>query len=255
MSVSEIAKRIAKNVLNSGLQAAFPPGCLKCGDPLEGPGSLCNICWPQMTFISEPCCETCGFPFEYSPTTSLICGNCLRKAPSFSKARAVLKYDAACRDMILAFKHADQTRNAPAFAKWMHRAAQELIDDCDVICAVPLHPFRLHWRRFNQSALLTRELALLSKKPPIPDLLFRKRPTRSQGGLNASARRRNVQGAFAPNPKRLSHLENARVLLIDDVLTTGATVEACSKALLNAGAAKIDVLTLCRVVRTPSLAI
>ncbi len=255
MNAAEKSKKFAKDLLSGSLQAVFPPGCLKCGDPLESPGNLCNICWPQLTFISEPCCELCGFPFEYSAASSLICGSCLRKAPSFARARAVLKYDEACRNMVLAFKHADQTRNAPAFAGWMYRAAPDMVAECDIICAAPLHPFRLLRRRYNQSALLALELARLSCRPALPDLLYRKRPTPSQGGLNATARRRNVDGVFAVTPKWLSRIENTRILLLDDVLTTGATVEASSKALLNAGAAKIDVLTLCRVVRTTSLAI
>lgn len=255
MFIAEKTINLAKGFLASGLQAAFPPGCLKCAEPLEQPGHLCATCWPHLTFLSEPCCESCGFPFEFSPSSALICASCLRKPPSFAKARAVLKYDEACRDMVLAFKHADQTRNAPAFASWMYRAAADMVAGCDLIAAVPLHPLRLLRRRYNQAALLAREISRLSGKPSVPDLVHRCRPTRSQGGLNAAARKRNVRGVFAANPKKLPHVENARILLIDDVLTTGATVDACSKALLTAGAAKIEVLTLCRVVRATSLAI
>ena len=179
----------------------------------------------------------------------MICAACLKRAPAYSKARAVLKYDEASRDMILGYKHSDQTNRAPTFAQWMHRAGMDLINDCDIICPVPLHRQRLIRRRFNQSAMLARELSKLSHKPAILDLLIRKYHTRTQGGLSTRARFRNVRGAFDVNPTRAMLLEGARVLLIDDVLTTGATVEACSKCLIDGGAQNVDVLTFSRVVR------
>ncbi len=157
--------------------------------------------------------------------------------------------------MILGYKHSDQTNRAPTFANWMSRAGADLINDCDIICPVPLHHKRLIKRRFNQSALLVREIAALVDKPAIPDLLTRKRPTRSQGGLSAKARLRNVRGVFEVTAARKAQLHGARVLLIDDVLTTGATVNACSKCLLEGGAIKVDVLTLSRVVRASNTAI
>lgn len=237
------------------LDAVFPAGCLKCAEPINTPGNLCANCWPTITFLSTPCCTTCGYPFEYDGDQDLQCGNCVRTPPPFYRARSVLKYDAHSREMILGFKHADQTDRGPAFAAWMYRTAPELVDNCDFICPVPLHPYRLIKRRFNQSSLLANELSKLTGRPAIPDLLNRTRHTKSQGTLSATARHKNVQGAFRVTKRHSKLIENTRILLIDDVYTTGATVGACSHSLLTAGARQVDILTFCRVVRTSNLAI
>ena len=233
----------------------FPPGCVRCAEPIDTPDNLCARCWPEMTYISAPFCDICGFPFEYDAGDGFVCATCLRQLPVFARARAVLKYDDASRDMILGYKHSDQTNRAPTFASWMSRAGADLINDCDVICPVPLHHKRLIKRRFNQSALLAGEIAKLTDKPVIHDLITRKRPTISQGGLSAKARLRNVRGVFEVTQTREDPLNGAKVLLIDDVLTTGATVNACSMSLLKGGATKVDVLTFSRVVRASNTAI
>ncbi|MCF8467072.1 MAG: ComF family protein [Sneathiella sp.] len=251
----ETASRIITAFRNTALDALFPAGCVNCAEPIDTPGNLCTDCWPKMTYISAPFCEICGFPFDFDRSDAMICGACIQSPPAFSKARAVLKYDDASRDMILGYKHSDQTNRAPAFARWMYRAGHRLIDECDVICPVPLHSRRLIQRRFNQSALLARELSALSKKPVSPDLLLRTRPTRSQGGLSATARHRNVQGVFQVNPARQHLIEDACILLVDDVLTTGATVNACCLQLRRAGAADVNVLTFSRVVRASNSSI
>ncbi|WP_373085858.1 ComF family protein [Sneathiella sp.] len=237
------------------LDAVFPAACVNCADFIDEPGNLCLRCWPQMTYISAPFCSICGFPFEFDRDTAHICGNCIRRRPAFGRARAVLQYDDASRDMVLGYKHSDKTDRVPAFANWMYRAGVSLVNDCDIICPVPLHSHRLIKRRFNQSALLARQLSKLSAKPVSPDMLIRTRPTRSQGGLSARARHVNVQGVFQANPDRLPLIEKARILLIDDVLTTGATVEACCNRLLRAGATEVNVLTFSRVVRPSNTAI
>jgi ComF family protein len=254
MTISSAA-RILTTFRKAALDAVFPAGCVNCADPIDIPGNLCATCWPQMTYISAPFCETCGFPFEFDRDDALICGSCIQRPPVYSKARAVLKYDDSSRDMILGYKHSDQTNRAPTFAIWMYRAGFKLVNECDIICPVPLHSRRLIQRRFNQSALLAQQLAKLSKKPVSPDMLLRTRPTRSQGGLSAAARHRNVQGVFQLNPPRRYLVEKARILLIDDVLTTGATVEACCTQLLRAGAAEVNVLTFSRVVRASNASI
>ena len=254
MSITATTKLLAQ-IQKTALDAIFPPACVNCAEPIDTPGNLCAHCWPDMTYISAPFCEMCGFPFEYDAGDGLICAACLKRPPVFSRARAVLKYDEASRNMILGYKHSDQTNRAPTFANWMHRAGADLIGDCDFICPVPLHHRRLIKRRFNQSALLAKEIARLARKPAVHDLVIRTRPTRTQGGLSAKARHRNVQGVFKVNPVREALLEGARVLLIDDVLTTGATVNACSKSLLKGGALKVDVLTFSRVVRAANTAI
>jgi ComF family protein len=161
----------------------------------------------------------------------------------------VLRYDDASRDLVLAFKHADRTDGAPAYGAWLARAGADLVADADAIAPVPLHWTRLFSRRYNQAALLALALGTHAGLPVVPDLLIRRRRTPSQGRMSATGRARNVAGAFSLNARRLAFLEGRRILLIDDVLTTGATVESCARVLLRGGAAAVDVLTLARVVR------
>ncbi len=160
-----------------------------------------------------------------------------------------MRYDDHSRDLILGFKYADRTFAAPAFARWMVRAAAGLINDADLVVPVPLHRFRLWRRRYNQAALLALGITKLAGKQAVPDLLVRKRATPSQGRLSAAQRRANVRGAFAVRAERRAELAGKRVLLVDDVMTTGATVSSSARALLRAGAAAVDVVTLARVVR------
>ncbi len=199
-------------------------------------------------------CSTCGFPFEHDGgagdnADGTLCGACARQTPTFGHARAVFAYDDASRRLILAFKHGDRTDAAPAFAGWMARAGQALVRDAELVVPVPLHRWRLLRRRYNQAALLARSLAADAGLIFAPDLLVRRRNTPSQARLSPSARRRNVAGAFAVRPSRRAGLGGRRVLLVDDVYTTGATVEAAARALRRGGAQGVDVLTLCRVVR------
>ena len=158
-------------------------------------------------------------------------------------------YDQASRGLILSLKHRDRTEAAPAYGEWLARGAAELVDQVDLVAPVPLHWIRLFLRRYNQSALLAAALARRIERPHVPDLLVRRRNTPSQGRLSLAARQRNVAGAFAVHPGRRAALQGRRVLLVDDVLTTGATVTACANVLLRAGAAGVDVLVLARVLR------
>ncbi|MEO5338699.1 MAG: ComF family protein, partial [Magnetospirillum sp. WYHS-4] len=166
-----------------------------------------------------------------------------------SRARAAVAYGETSRKLLLAFKHGDRTDSAPALGQWLQRAGGDLLPQVDLIAPVPLHWTRLFLRRYNQAALLARELGRLSGLPVVPDLLVRKRRTASQGHLNPRQRKENLQGAFAVHPRRRAGLAGKRVLLVDDVLTTGATVAACARTLAKAGAASVDVLTLARVLR------
>lgn len=241
------------------LDALLPPQCLSCAELVSEPGALCATCWSSLRFIAAPHCRICGWPFEVdpqpeeaaaeAPPTDLVCGACLREPPTFDRARAVLAYDDASRGLILGFKHADRTHGAPAFARWMARAGAELLLTADVVAPVPLHWSRLLARRYNQAALLANGLAELAGKRSVPDLLMRRRRTPSQGRLSRAERLRNVAGAFAVRPSRLSEVRGRRIVLVDDVLTTGATVGACAAVLRRAGAASIDVVSLARVVR------
>lgn len=231
------------------LGMVLPPRCLCCGVTVADAGALCAECWPRLAFISAPFCDGCGFPFAYDPGPGILCGACIREPPPFERARSVLRYDDASRDLIIAFKHADRTDAATAYGRWMARAGAELLGEADFVAPVPLHRSRLRGRRYNQAAMLALAIARESGVPAAPDLLLRTRKTPSQGGLGAAQRRRNVRGAFAIRESLRGSVENRHVVLVDDVYTTGATVSACARVLRRAGAASVDVLTLARVVR------
>jgi len=227
----------------------LPPQCLACGRPSERAGALCAECWAAADFIAEPMCGCCGLPFELPSRAGTVCGACLRQPPAFERARAVMAYDDLTRRMILGLKYADRLDMAPAFAEWLGRAGGDLVAEADWIAPVPLHWTRLLKRRFNQAAELARRLAHDRQGGYAPDLLVRKRATPSQAGLNAAGRRRNLRAAFAVKDAWRPRIAGKRILLIDDVMTTGATLTACAKTLTRAGAGAVDVLTLARVVR------
>lgn len=229
------------------LDAVLPPLCLACRAPVAQQQAVCADCWRKLNFIGPPCCDGCGIPFAVPALEGSRCGQCLGFPPAFSAARAALVYDDASRALILGFKHADQTFAAQALAGWMKRAGRGLLDGCDMIAPVPLHYFRLVRRRYNQAAILASELAGMSGKKCVPDLLIRHRATPSQGTLHRRDRAKNVKDAFRINPRHAPFLQGMRVLLVDDVLTTGATVNACSRTLLEEGAGTVSVLALARV--------
>ena len=192
----------------------------------------------------------CGLPFEIDPGADTLCAACFAKPRDFDCARAIFAYDDASKPLILAFKHGDRLEHAPAFARWLERAGRDLLADAELIVPVPLHRWRLWKRRYNQAAVLAARLARLTGLPHAPLLLERRRATPSQGVAgSAKARRRNVLGAFRVRPEEQPRLRNRNVLVVDDVFTTGATVEACARALKRAGAARVHVVSLARVVR------
>jgi len=232
------------------LDFVFPPLCAACRAPVREAHNLCAGCWGRIGFLSEPMCAVCGFPFEFDVGTETLCAGCRLRLPAFDKARSLMRYDEASRDPILALKRADRLDLVPAFARWVSGAGRELIEDADLILPVPLHRWRLWQRRFNQSALLALSLGKLADKPVDCLALVRTRATPSQGAMpSAAARRRNVQGAFRVLSGRGDRLRGKSVLLVDDVFTTGSTIEACARALKRAGAARVLVVTLARVVR------
>jgi ComF family protein len=235
----------------AALDAVLPPQCLACDAIVAEPGALCHGCWEGASLISAPVCMACGVPFAFDHGPHVLCGACTRERPVFDRARAVFAYNDVARDLVTGLKHRDRTHLAPALGRWLVRAGRTLIEEADVIAPVPLHPNRLRRRRFNQSALLVHALAHgagMRARVRI-DLLHRTRATPSQGGFGAAARRRNVRGAFALGPRAGMHVVGKRVLLVDDVYTTGATLDACARVLRRAGAAEIDALVLARVVR------
>lgn len=228
------------------LNALLPPQCLACTAVVDDAGALCGACFGRMTFVAPPLCATCGAPFD-GPADGhdILCGVCIAAPPAYTRARAVFLYDETSRGLVLKLKHGDRTDAAAHLARWMQRSGVELLSACDVIVPVPLHRWRLLMRTYNQSALLANALGKSTGKAVAVEALRRIKATPSQGGLSRSARTRNVGGAFAV--KAPEQVAGKRVLLIDDVFTTGATAEACTRALLAAGAAAVDVLVLARV--------
>jgi ComF family protein len=235
------------------LDAVLPPLCLGCSEIVEAPGALCAVCWQGFSFVAPPHCARCAYPFAEDLGEGTLCGGCLARPPRYRRARAALVYDDKSRRLVLPFKHGDRTDIARACGGWMARAGAELLADADLVAPVPLHWRRLLTRRYNQAQLLARivvrEAAPGSRTRLAPDLLRRRRWTGSQTGLHAKERRSNVRQAFDIHPRWLATVAGKSVLLVDDVLTTGATVEACARVLQRGGARHVDVLTLARVVR------
>ncbi len=232
------------------LATMLPPLCVRCGELALAPHGLCAACWGKLDFIADPRCTCCGVPFAFEvPGGENLCGACLMERPLYEKARAPLKYTRESRGLILPFKHSDRTDLAPALAKLMIQEAREFLNDSDLIIPVPLHHFRLFTRRYNQAALLAKEISRLTKIPVALMLLQRHRKTPSQGQLTRAQRLTNLQGAFSVAKNKTALLKNKKILLIDDVMTTGATANACTRVLLKAGAKTVRVLTLAHVAR------
>lgn len=228
---------------------ALPPSCVSCGEPVIVQGQLCVDCFRLTGFITEPCCARCGVPFASAAQggPDRLCPSCRDVAPAFERARAALRYDAQARRLLLPFKHADRTEIARTLVPHMARAGAVLLRQADVLVPVPLHRRRLFLRRYNQAAILAHGLARMVRKPTVPDALVRRRATASLGAKSAAERASEVADAFAVRAARVVRLAGRRVLLIDDVMTSGATANACALALLAAGAAAVDVLVAARV--------
>lgn len=233
-----------RELLRRGVDALFPPQAFDGGRFPQAPG-LSAEAWSKVAFLDAPVCDGCGAPFEYE--VGARCAGCQAKPFAFARARAACLYDEHSRELILQFKHGDRTEMAGLFAAWIARSAVDLLAEADAVTPVPLHPLRLLRRRYNQAAEIARPLAKRAGLQYLPDVLVRARRTESQGGKSGAGRRRNVTGAFHVPPERAQLVKGRRILLIDDVLTTGATAEACAKALLKAGARAVDVGVVSRV--------
>jgi ComF family protein len=233
------------------IDGILPPRCLACGEIVGEPDSLCGPCWSSITFFAPPWCARCGLPFPHPMEEGALCAACARGTPpSWDRARAVMRYDKNSRRLVLLLKHGDQTHLAAAFGKWMLRAGSDVLAGADLVVPVPLHWSRLFTRRYNQAALLAQAMRNGGGPPVAADWLVRRRRTPSQARLGPAARARNVRGAFAL--RRGRDLKGKRVVLVDDVLTTGATAEECARVLRRAGASFVGVLTLARSSRAGS---
>jgi len=230
----------------------IPLRCVKCGMILAKKKGLCASCWPLIPFISKPYCACCGLPFDFEIDEGALCGVCNQERPLYKTAPSVFAYTAESKDLILKFKHTDSISAAPLFATWMVHSLTGL--ENPLCIPVPLHWTRLLRRTYNQAALLARAIAKEKGWVYAPSLLIRKRRTPSQGYLPKKERIKNVARAFKVPDRKHIFLSGKTVLLIDDVFTTGATLNACSTALLKAGAKEVHAVTLGRVVKAQQIA-
>lgn len=226
----------------------LPPLCLACRLPVQGHGGLCATCWREVDFIEPPRCDRLGVPLPYPAGGVIVSAAALASPPDYGRARPVARYDGVMRNLIHDLKYRDRHEGVKLFAGWMGHSGSGVLKDANVLVPVPLARARLWGRRFNQAALLSRALSGLSGIPDAPLALHRVRRTATQVGLTPEQRRRNVAGAFRVPEGKEVEIAGKNVVLIDDVITTGATVNACAKTLKRAGASRVDVVALGRVV-------
>lgn len=236
-------------IVQATLNLVFPPRCVSCEAETEAAHTLCHPCFAQLQLIGEPHCESCGLPFEFDLGQGARCSFCLHDAPRYYQARTAMQYDAQSRRLITRLKYGDRADLVPALVQHMWRAGAALCEQSDWLIPVPLHSRRLRQRGFNQSSLLAHGLSRHARVAVMADGLLRVLNTPPQASLSRVERLQNVRRAFRVNHKRALLLKRQRVLLIDDVMTTGATVDACTEALLAAGVACVNVLTVARTVR------
>jgi ComF family protein len=238
-----LARRLAK----AAIDTLYPPTCLACRAATEADGALCPRCWSAMRFIERPYCERLGTPFEQDLGEGLLSPQAMADPPVFARARAVARFeDGPARRLVHRLKYSDRADLARPIGRWMARAGADILADADCLAPVPLHPLRLWRRRFNQAAMLAREVARATGKPCDVNALIRVKATHSQVGLSRAQRAENVQGAFKVADG--ARVKGLNVVLVDDVLTSGATANAASRALIRAGAKRVDVLVFARVV-------
>ncbi|GGE22472.1 Predicted amidophosphoribosyltransferases [Gemmobacter megaterium] len=231
------------------VRALYPPQCLCCDTPVEQEFALCGSCWRDTPFLAGLVCDCCGTPLPGTEDEGarILCDDCLRLDRPWSRGRAAAAYGGNARRMVLQLKHADRLDLARPLGDWMARAAAPILEPGMIVAPVPLHWIRLLRRRANQSALLSARVACVTGLRHIPDLLSRTRHTQSQEGKGRDARFRNLSGALRPNPRQIQHAAEGHVLLVDDVMTSGATLAAATDALKAGGVKQVSILVLARV--------
>ena len=236
-------------ILNKVISVILPPRCICCGKVLTGDDGLCEDCFNALNFISSPHCKKCGTPLIDVQDHQFLCGKCISdNNHPFRLSRSSLEYDDISRPLLLSFKFMDRTENAKVFAKWLKLSASDILEQgVDIIVPIPLHYTRLIKRRYNQSALIAKELSKLTNIETDYTSVVRHKRTKPQARFSGSARYKNVHNAFSV--KKPVNIEGKRVLLLDDVMTTSSTLKECAKAILNAGALSVDTLTIARVTK------
>jgi ComF family protein len=230
------------NLVNSAVNYALPYRCASCSELTDSSDGICPKCWSDLNFISKPFCNSCGIKFELSIYENAICGKCIVTKPEYELARSILKFDQYSKNLIHAFKYNDKTNHAKLFAKLIYTKYKEDFNDIDIIAPVPMNRFKRIYRYYNQSQLLAEEIARLMNYPVIPDLFIKTKITKPQTSLSKSQRQKNLQGSIVYNVKY--NINRKKVLLVDDVHTTGSTISVCSKLLKQNGAASIKVSTI-----------
>ena len=237
-------KRLAK----SAFHFILPPRCLGCDGLVADQGGLCATCWQDMPFIEKPVCDRTGKPLVFDLGENILSAEAMANPPIYRKMRAATRYDGTARRLILSYKFYDRLDLAPHLARLMVRAGEDILCEADIIIPVPLHRKRLFKRRFNQSAELAKQISKLTDIPNSLDALHRIRPTKQQTSLEFNERHKNVEGAFRVPASESGNVRGKKIILIDDVVTTGATINACIRALLREKAHHIDVIAFSRVV-------
>ncbi|MGJ8528975.1 ComF family protein [Maritalea sp.] len=243
-------QRVA-GLADGALDMLFPPSCLTCDEPVIDSDGLCSSCWAKLRFISKPYCPTLGIPFAADLGASVLSAEAIAHPPTFARARSALIYDDRARQIVSQFKYGDRLELAKFCARLMVVAGRDFWEEPCVLVPVPLHWRRRLVRRYNQSQLLADQVGLLTGFKVHNGWLTRKRFTRQQVGLSSNDREDNVRGAFSVTDQFLEQYEGQRIVIIDDVVTTGATIEAIARSFRIKFRSKIDVLSFARVVMGP----
>lgn len=251
----DAAQRLARRAGGMVLDQLYPPACLSCDAPVDRAGGLCAVCWRQLRPITAPYCTRLGLPFEVQIGPDAVSAEAIARPPPFDRTRAAVVYNDLARALVSRLKYGDRPEIAQFLARMIVTGCAELFEDDAVLVPVPLHRWRQWRRRYNQSTELARAISHLTGHEVSPLLAMRQRRTRQQVGLSRDQRARNVAGAFAGAPDLVERSGGRRLVIVDDVVTTGATVDALTRALRRAGADKIDVVSFARVVIGPQMPI